>query len=69
MIVLLVGTIVIPLAARGGFTGVGIGRVTSESRQKYNIFGLSSMICQLNRKLFLYGSLLIVSQAGSMDHS
>ena len=41
-----------PLAVKGGFTAVHHGWEIDEDRQKYDVFGLSSIVCQLHKKLF-----------------
>ena len=51
--VMIVGGMVMLLVVRGEFTTFGHGQKMDEHRQKYDIFGISSMVCQLGRKPFL----------------
>ena len=56
LIIVMLGAMVMPLAVRGGLAGrllSGHTRLTmDENPQKYDLFGLSGMVCQLDRKPF-----------------
>ena len=47
-----IGAMMIPLAMRVGFTTVGHEQGDDKNSQKYDIFGLSSVICQLDKNIY-----------------
>ena len=53
MISVVVEAMVMPLAVRADSRLSAMGGDMNKNHQKYNIFGLSSMVCQLDRKLIL----------------
>ena len=55
LVVVVAWGIVIPLDVRWLASGGGGGGMTNENRQLYDLFQMSSTVCQVGRKPFLFG--------------